>query len=137
MLLEAPSSLLLDGFPRIVVVNLPERTDRRREMEQQLRAVGSEPCDPRIRFFAAARPREVGDWPGIGARGCFQSHLEILREAAADGLESILILEDDCDFTPRPTSMRAALIEQLADREWEMCIRDRPTPRPKRPCSEG
>lgn len=126
MLLEAPSSLLLDGFQRIIVVNLPERNDRRREMEQQLRAVGADPNDPRIRFFAAARPREVGDWPSIGARGCFQSHLEILRAAAADGLESILILEDDCDFTPRPTAMRAALVEQLADREWDLCYLGHP-----------
>ena len=53
MLLEAPSSLLLDGFPRIVVVNLPERTDRRREMEQHF---GPSAPTRTIRAFAFSPP---------------------------------------------------------------------------------
>lgn len=84
-------------FEMIRVVNLPERRDRRREMERELAKAGLE-NDPRVAFFPAVRPTETGPFASIGARGCFESHLAILREAVAAN-KAVLILEDDCDFT--------------------------------------
>lgn len=125
MLLEHPASSparpLLAGFERITVVNLPERTDRRREMEAELAKVGVDATDVRLRFFAANRPTEKGDWPSLGARGCFQSHLAILQQAQAAGLRNILVLEDDCDFTDRPAELRTAMLDALDKTEWDLC----------------
>lgn len=122
----APKASLLAGFERITVVNLPERTDRRREMEQQLRAVGVAADDPRLRFFAAKRPTEKGDWPSLGAKGCFASHLELLTQALRDGLGNVLVLEDDCDFTPRSSAVRESLARSLETTDWDLAYLGHP-----------
>jgi glycosyl transferase family 25 len=75
------------------VINLAHRTDRRAEMESQLRSVGWTG-----EFFAAIRPREAAGFPSIGARGCFLSHLAVLRTARERGVSKLIILEDDLDF---------------------------------------
>ncbi|MGB3737840.1 MAG: hypothetical protein WA948_00645 [Pontixanthobacter sp.] len=53
----------------------------------------------RIRFFDAYRLPDKGPFRSIGSNGNFNSQLEILRQAAAAN-ESVLILEDDCEFLP-------------------------------------
>lgn len=85
-------------FDTIRIINLPERTDRRREMERELASVGLA-GDPRVAFFPAIRPADAGTFTSIGARGVYHSQLAILREAA-EASKSVLILEDDCDFIP-------------------------------------
>lgn len=85
-------------FDIIRVINLPERSDRRREMTRELEALGLAD-DPRLAFFPAIRPADAGAFASVGARGVYQSQLAILREAAERGC-SVLILEDDCAFTP-------------------------------------
>ncbi len=87
---------VFDHFDRIRVINLAYRSDRRREMDRELAAVGLA-GDPRVAYFEAIRPDEAMDFTCVGAHGCFASHQRLLREAVAAG-ESILILEDDCSF---------------------------------------
>lgn len=103
--------MIFDAFDRIRVVNLPHRRDRRAEMEAELRRVGLA-NDPRVAFFAAFRPDDKGDFTSIGARGVYASQRAILDEAAAAG-ESVLILEDDCDFT-------ANAAQYDAPRDWDI-----------------
>lgn len=88
---------LLDRFDRIRIVNLPERTDRRREMDRELAKIGLS-GDPRIAYFPAIKPPDQGRFTSIGAHGVYLSQRAILREAAEAG-ESLLILEDDCAFS--------------------------------------
>lgn len=88
--------MILNGFDRIRIINLAHRRDRRAEMEGELRRIGLAD-DPRVAFFRAIRPDDAGDFTSIGARGVYASHRIILEEAVAAG-ESVLILEDDCDF---------------------------------------
>lgn len=89
---------MFEAFDIIRVINLPERTDRRREMMRELAALGLE-NDPRVAFFPAIKPADAGSFTSIGARGVYQSQLAILREAKTRGC-SVLILEDDCTFSP-------------------------------------
>jgi hypothetical protein len=84
-----PCPGLLDYFDRIYVINLPARTDRKREMEEQLARIGLSFAHPRVSLFAAIRPHEPGGFDTIGARGCFSSHLEVLRDAHRRGLNRI------------------------------------------------
>lgn len=91
-----PLLSIFDAFDRIRVINLPERTDRRRDMEAALAAVGLLE-DSRLAFFPAIRPLEPGDFTSVGARGVYEGHKQLVTEAAAAG-QSILILEDDCSF---------------------------------------
>jgi glycosyl transferase family 25 len=89
--------MAFDAYDRIRVINLRSRADRRREMKRELGRLGLA-NDNRVQFFDAVEPDGLGHWRSRGEHGCFLSHLGILKEASAAG-ESILVLEDDCDFT--------------------------------------
>ena len=86
---------MFDAFDKISIISLPHRTDRRKEMREQLRNVGLAD-DPRVEFFEAVRPADPGRFASIGAHGCYASHLAILKSNKGS---AILILEDDCDFS--------------------------------------
>ena len=83
-------------FAQVFIINLTYRTDRRREMGAQLARIGLGFDSPAVSLFPAVRPADAGGFDSIGARGCFLSHLEVLRAAAGSG--SVLVLEDDLDF---------------------------------------
>jgi glycosyl transferase, family 25 len=109
-------------FARIVVINLPYRSDRRREMAAQLSRVGLHLNKLPVQLFPAVRPGTPQGFPSIGARGCFLSHLEVLRGARMDGVERLLILEDDCDFASGSRDALNARFARLADvQKWDLC----------------
>lgn len=85
------------GFDRIRIINLPSRPDRRAEMIQELRRVGLE-NDPRVQFVDGILVENMAPWRAPGEKGVFLAQLGIIAEAAKAG-ESVLILEDDVDFT--------------------------------------
>ena len=101
-------------FDQIFVINLPSRRDRYEEMCEQLRRVGLGWDSPKVTHFPAFRPADDGGFRSIGAHGCFRSHLGVIEQAIADGLDSILILEDDCnlsdEFNARMRAVNAALM---------------------------
>ena len=68
---------MFETFDSIVVINLPERVDRRRETEAELERVGIK----HARFFAAKRPADRGPFRTIGEHGCSLSHVAVLKEA--------------------------------------------------------
>ncbi len=93
---QPPYPPLFDAFDRIRIMNLAHRTDRRREMIEQLRRVGMAD-HPRVAFFDALKADEPGLFTSKGMHGNFRTYRAVIAEAAAAG-ESILVLEDDCDF---------------------------------------
>lgn len=110
----------LPPFDRIYVLNLAERADRRREVEAQLRRFGLSLAAEPVRLFRAVRPADPGPFPSVGARGCFMSHLGMLREAVRDGVASVLILEDDLDFAPDAEVRLPALLRSLQQQDWAL-----------------
>lgn len=110
---------VFDAFERIVVINLRERVDRRREMEAELRRAGIAAGDARLQFFAGIRPADAGLFPSIGARGCFESHLGVISEALRDRLDSVLVLEDDLALHPAACLAQPALVGRLARGDWD------------------
>jgi glycosyl transferase, family 25 len=67
-------------------------------MAEQLKRIGLSFDSAGVRLFEAVRPETSDGFPSIGARGCFLSHLAVLRDACEQGFERILILEDDVNF---------------------------------------
>ncbi len=106
---------LNDYFDQIHVVNLPERSDRRREMRAQLRSIHLQ-----ADFFPAVRPPEVGDWPSLGARGCFLSHYQILKKAYLSGARNVLVLEDDLDFASILPKLEHELLVAAYEQPWDL-----------------
>jgi hypothetical protein len=108
-------------FDAIYLINLRERTDRRRELEAELRSVGLRAGDPKLTWLNAARPETSGEFPSIGAYGCFLSHLACLQAACASKHTRILILEDDACFPRSAMSrLREALIRLKNSSEWQI-----------------
>ena len=85
-------------FAHIFIINLEHRADRRKEISKQLALINLNFDSPNVDLFKAIRPSDAGGFESIGARGCFLSHLGVLRQAMSLG--NVLVLEDDLDFVP-------------------------------------
>src|ERR1700704_4562761 len=79
--------------PTIVVINLQRRIDRRIEAGNELSRIGWH-----AKYFSAIEAESEAGFPSIGARGCFLSHLAVLRNAKEAGVRRLVILEDDVNF---------------------------------------
>lgn len=83
-------------YDHIEIVNLPQRTDRRREMEREIANLN---ISTPVSYFPAIKMEDRGPFLRVGSHGAYLSHLEILKDAADRG-GSVLILQDDCQFLP-------------------------------------
>jgi glycosyl transferase, family 25 len=110
---------LLSYFDRTYIINLPERKDRRLEMQSELRAAEIPEMPGRLEFFSAIRPTEPAGFPNLGVRGCFLSHLAIYRAARDLKLARVLIMEDDLAFSRRFRGELAGLCDQLGRQDWD------------------
>jgi len=109
-----------DTFDAIYLINLVQRTDRKRELERELRSVGLEADDSKLTWIRAVRPSEAGEFPSIGARGCFLSHLTCLKAAMDQGHHRILIIEDDACFPrTRHAGLKIAL-DHVKRLNWDI-----------------
>lgn len=115
---QASNVQITDFFERVHVINLPERTDRRQQIERELAQAGMPLKPQQVELFAAIRPDHAADFPSIGARGCFMSHLAVLRQARHDRLANVLILEDDLAIAPQFRTQQGQLIQQLQATPW-------------------
>lgn len=91
---------LYDYFDRVIVINLDRRSDRMRQFMQSIGRIDWPfPVPER---FRAVDGQAVGTptwWRvGQGAWGCHQSHVRAIESALMDGVERVLILEDDVFF---------------------------------------
>jgi glycosyl transferase, family 25 len=97
------------------VINLEDRIDRRMEMEEQLRRVGWH-----AQFSHSERPNDAENFPSIGARGCFLSHLEMLRRGSVMKDRHVLIMEDDLNFVPAFGRLWNEVYGQLQTKDWSI-----------------
>jgi hypothetical protein len=111
---------LLDEFDRVFIINLASRQDRRKEMKDQLASIGKRLQPGKIELFEALRPNSAGGFPTIGTRGCFESHLGVLSQAKRMGLKSVLILEDDLNFSADYPHLQATVGDALRSKDWSI-----------------
>jgi glycosyl transferase, family 25 len=109
---------LLDLFDRILILNLPNRSDRRQELRSMFRRVGWDPEDPKLTWFPAIDPRTAAGFSTPGARGCFLSHIAVLNVARGAGYDRVLVLEDDCEFAPDFLDRQAEVAGWLGSTPW-------------------
>lgn len=111
---------LIDQFERISIINLPERADRRAEINGELARMGRRIDGQHIRLFPAIRPNDAGEFPSLGARGCFMSHRAVIKQALDDGVRNVLVMEDDLLLDPRFIQPQSAMCTTLQQNHWEI-----------------
>ncbi|KLU02233.1 Glycosyl transferase, family 25 [Rhodopirellula islandica] len=113
---------LADFFDRVVVISLARSRDRLEAFYSQLpspwpfappsvmRAIDGKMVKPPPGYQAK---------PPAGSWGCFRSHYRVLEDALNDGLDSILIFEDDVAFVPE-FAERAQTFFAALPADWEI-----------------
>lgn len=111
---------IIEYFDKIYIINLPYRQDRRDEIEQQLQSIGTSLSHEKINLFSAIRPEDAGEFDSIGTKGCFLSHLSILKNAKQNSYDRILILEDDVNFTKDFRNQAHQTLAFLKNNRWNI-----------------
>src|SRR4051812_14092949 len=96
------------------IINLESRRDRRTEMEGQLGRVGWG-----AEFFPAVRPTDAGDFQTIGTKGCFLSHLGVLKRASQNN-RHLVIMEDDLNFVADFRDQWGPVYRKLKKENWSI-----------------
>jgi hypothetical protein len=112
------ATTLADCFSKTYAINLPERTDRRKALLSELDSQKFRPQTRRLVVFPGVRPDAPEGFPNRGVRGCFLSHLSVLRKALDEGLESVLVLEDDVAFSPLFRERTGMIERELHAQAW-------------------
>ena len=107
-------------FDKIYIINLPSREHRRREIAEQFQLIGFEINASIVEMFSAVRPSGADGFPSVGAKGCFMSHLGVLKQAKLAGYSNILILEDDVDFSSDFNARINDVVLQLKQKPWNI-----------------
>lgn len=108
-------------FDSIRIVNLESRGDRRREVIHELAKLSITIDENNVKFSPAVKPETPNGFPSVGARGCFMSHLAILKQAYAAGVKNLLVLEDDVNFTPTISQTLPAIFLEMDNLDWDIC----------------
>ena len=119
--MQATTTNAMDYFDKIFIINLPFRTDRKHEISLELKKIGLSFDSPNVELFPAVRPESADGFPSIGTRGCFMSHLVILRKAKFAGYRRILILEDDLDFDSDFSLRIVDVLNNIKQQVWSFC----------------
>ena len=83
-------------FSRTVCINLDRRPDRWRKMDDASRAWGCGTSKESPQWMANRYQSAGRCSAGMeGAYGCLRSHLSVIGAAARDGIDRLLVLEDD------------------------------------------
>jgi glycosyl transferase family 25 len=111
---------LIGYFDRAYIINLPDRADRRQDVEHEFHKIGLEIPTDKVRFYSAIRPGDKGAFPTVGLRGSFLSHREILRIAFRDGLRNVLVFEDDICFRIVNEHFVQQIIGAIPNEHWDV-----------------
>jgi GR25 family glycosyltransferase involved in LPS biosynthesis len=110
-------NILNKYFDKIYYINLEKRKDRNQECVNELQK-----NNIIAKRFTAIDGKLIvnANWNySLGALGCLQSHLEIIKEAKNNKYNSILILEDDVVFKDNLENNFKQYYAQL-NKEWDI-----------------
>jgi len=114
---------LSNYFDRVIVINLKRRPDRLVSFNASMQECNW-PFRPPVVFAAIDGrivPSPEGWQSGVGAWGCLRSHQRVLEEAMMEGIEKLLVLEDDVCFTSDFVSNVSAFLSSVPE-DWDQLM---------------
>lgn len=110
---------LLDGFEDKYVISLASRSDRRQRVQRSFATLGIDFEASGIRWFDGLVFDADAGFPGIGVRGCFNSHYTLMRRCAQNG-RPMLVMEDDIDLNAAAIARTPANIDLAGRNDWDL-----------------
>jgi hypothetical protein len=98
-------------FDAIYCINLDRRTDRWDAIQRRFSKLGIE---RKVRRFSAA------ETPANHHIGCALSHRRVIAEAKQQELKTVLVFEDDAQFSPDASVVLSHVLRELEGREWQL-----------------
>lgn len=111
---------LFDYFNRISVIHLPGRIDRLAALTKEFRRAGFDIDHPKVSIPPPPMPETAHGFPSRGVYGNFLSHLQIIQGAYSDGLDSVLILEDDAILSRHFKIHQPSIARCLRQNKWDV-----------------
>jgi hypothetical protein len=111
-------------FDRVAVVTLRSRTDRLDRLRKEMADMPwpFKEMSPLVNIHGDEVGKPPEGWnQGGGAWGCLCSHREILYNAIRDGVNTLLVLEDDCTFKPGLKELFRRFIADVPS-DWEQIM---------------
>ncbi len=105
-----------DYFDRVAIVYLPKRKRRFRSIQRQVKRLG---IADKVQWFQGLKFDDAGQFPKASVRGCVMSNYELLRQAADDNVERLLLFQEDCVLSQRLIRQESAILDELTDRSWD------------------
>lgn len=113
-------SHVLDYFGKVYIINLRERTDRRKATIKELKRHGISSDSNQVEFYLTERPTEQGEFPSIGVRGCFTGHTNVMRLALEQKLDRVLVMEDDIAILDAIKTHGLDIVQRLQTVDWDI-----------------
>jgi glycosyl transferase, family 25 len=113
---------ILDYFDRVAIIHLPDRDDRLRALTKELSKVEIDINDPKVTIPDPPMPKTPNGFHSRGVYGSYLSHVEIIEGAYRDGLDAVLVLEDDAIFSRKFRSQQQLIASHLREHEWDLCF---------------
>jgi glycosyl transferase, family 25 len=117
-------------FEKKYIVSLPRRSDRRRQLQNLLARSGLDFSTLGFTYFLAHEFRDAAGFPANGVRGCFMSHLSVLKLAAAAPTPT-MICEDDVQFLASRRQDLQQLADALQEQPWDFVFVGHNQPSPE------
>ncbi len=110
------------SFAKPILINMENRPERLRDSVAELSAAAGKPVSAGVDVHVI-RPQvfdEPAGFTNCGFRSNFDAHLRAAYWARDNGVDRMLVLEDDLSFGPRWAAEGTELLERLETENWQL-----------------
>ena len=103
---------IFDYFSGAYCINLVTRPDRRKSAQELF-----DKLDIPVEFYTAIKNKDP-------VKGCFESHINVAKQAYEAGLDTVIIFEDDIAISESPTTLKKRINSVISflkhQKDWDI-----------------